>query len=121
MRCNFTFILMKLCHLFLDKDKTSQLSQLASLSSSSGFGLSTSQSIGGNRQVHTKSIVTSSLCYIFHQIPKLVNFRVIFQYFIYSKFPLLFLVTNMLSILIFHCRWKTCSLCCPVRMNLIIC
>ncbi|XP_041465446.1 ubiquitin-associated protein 2-like isoform X1 [Lytechinus variegatus] len=35
-----------------NKDKTtSQLSQLASLSSSSGFGLSTSQSIGVNRQV----------------------------------------------------------------------
>eukprot|EP00057_Strongylocentrotus_purpuratus_P017927 XP_011672401.1 PREDICTED: ubiquitin-associated protein 2 isoform X2 [Strongylocentrotus purpuratus] len=35
-----------------NKDKTSsQLSQLASLSSSTGFGLSTSQSIGGNRQV----------------------------------------------------------------------
>ncbi|XP_071487815.1 uncharacterized protein [Diadema antillarum] len=35
-----------------NKDKTaSQLSQLASLSSSSGFGLSTSQSLGGSRQV----------------------------------------------------------------------
>lgn len=44
------------------KDKTaSQLSQLASLSSSSGFGLSTSQSIGGSRQQVPNSYGSSSV------------------------------------------------------------
>ena len=53
---NLTFVwngLIAVIHSSLaGKDKTaSQLSQLASLSSSSGFGLSTSQSLGGSRQV----------------------------------------------------------------------